>query len=234
MTGPEPLRSEDASEEPRQQAEGPTARDGADAPPDEADAPDAGDADDTSQLPDRRAGLRVPRRHVAQKEVCGAERPAVNAPCPHFPWEVPDAAFACPCGMDSDCTEGINPRCTYAASPCCPRTECTSDECFSDDDCPSGLACDCRGRHFEEAPAMPNHCLTVGNCRVDADCPESYCSPSKVDGCMVGWAVGLFCHTADDECVDDEDCSDGGQVGACTFDSASKHWICSFGMCADA
>jgi hypothetical protein len=103
------------------------------------------------------------------------------------------------------------------------------DECFEDADCGSASVCDCRGTFGF------NHCYQ-GNCQVDEDCPNSYCSPSAVHlgpTCMSGiepGSLGFFCRTADDECVEDSDCG-AADIGACIFSVDSLSWVCHELLC---
>jgi hypothetical protein len=68
-------------------------------------------------------------------------------------------------------------------------------------------------------------CLPA-NCRVDADCgPGGYCS-AELGGCgtHVGY-VGYYCHTPQDECQTDADCTIPGLF--CVFDMTGKmRWVC--------
>ena len=63
---------------------------------------------------------------------------------------------------------------------------------------------------------------------MDADCgANGFCSPSVDTGCSGGLA-GYYCHTADDECLDDEECAkDAGPYMVCAYDSTKKHWACA-------
>jgi hypothetical protein len=155
------------------------------------------------------------------------------------------------CDSDTDCTAGTNGRCNLEAAPfsTC-ATNCSYDACQSDSDCPDNQPCDCRGA---ATSAAANSCLTGGNCRVDSDCgPGGFCSPSQVDNfcfcpspalcaadaglscfadgvatsCACGDSCGhsYYCHTHDDTCVDDADCTGDG---TCNYDTVNLRWSCS-------
>jgi len=102
---------------------------------------------------------------------------------------------------------------------------CSYDECVTDSECGSGV-CDCRDKENRGA----NTCQK-GNCRIDADCKGSTCSPSAVHVdryCITGiplGSFGWFCHVAADECIDDADCK-GTAMSACVFDVDANHWKC--------
>ncbi|GAC1561658.1 MAG: hypothetical protein NVS3B10_19370 [Polyangiales bacterium] len=95
---------------------------------------------------------------------------------------------------------------------------------MTDADCGSAGVCACRLATVAES----NVCFR-GNCRTDADCKASWCSPSGVDvssscpGLPIG-TVGYFCHSAADACVDDADCTGVGE--SCAFDPDLVHFRC--------
>jgi hypothetical protein len=79
------------------------------------------------------------------------------------------------------------------------------------------------------ACGIANQCKK-GNCRLDSDCGQGgYCSPA-IDTC--GAVLGYYCHSASDECVNDEDCTnrDGGlqrYLGCLPDPSTSfSRWVC--------
>src|SRR5450432_608433 len=110
--------------------------------------------------------------------------------------------------------------------------------------CANNAPCECRASASDTAA---NECISVSNCRVDADCGENeYCSPSQLSGicfcpsaalcgadsacspgpCACGDACGhgYFCRTPTDACVDDSDC---GTSGSCNYDTVNQRWACS-------
>ena len=96
---------------------------------------------------------------------------------------MPDAGVILACSRDADCVAGINGRCDpMMRSPGC---ACSYDQCFADADCTTGGPCECRppipinvaGGQSAPAPTPTNTCKQ-GNCRIDANCGGSYCSPS--------------------------------------------------------
>ncbi len=60
-----------------------------------------------------------------------------------------------------------------------------------------------------------------------------YCSPSLGECGNYDKAVGYFCHTQDDECSDDSDCTGGiaSSPAYCAFMPAVGHWRCSTAQC---
>jgi hypothetical protein len=138
------------------------------------------------------------------------------------------------CHSDAECTEGENGRCGGNGHD---GYRCTYDNCFADSDC-SGAAsgearvCGCEGGFRSE-----NNVCLVGNCQLDADCGQGgYCSPSLGNCGNYAKTVGYFCHTPDDECIDDADCDalpGAGTFGApyCAFMPTIGHWKCSNTHC---
>jgi len=133
------------------------------------------------------------------------------------------------CVTDDDCDAGVNGRCIGLASGCsaCVWNACSYDTCMSDDAC-AGHACACR-EAFPTAYNWPDFCDTIGNCRVDSDCPSGFCSASFVSGCA---PPAYYCRTSDDECIADVDCKDGGYNHICGFDAVKKRWTCQH-QCVD-
>lgn len=106
-----------------------------------------------------------------------------------------------------------------------------SDECLTDADCPDGGVCSCAGSTFEFAHETRNLCV-ASQCRTDADCNNTECSPSVGD-CGTFYGVqGYFCHSAADTCARDSDCNQGGQAGYCFFSRDAGHWTCGYSFCA--
>ena len=152
------------------------------------------------------------------------------------------------CAKDADCTKGMDGRCLQGGGPAC-SYGCTYDDCFDDADCTGNAPCACRA---SDTDTTANACATQSNCRVDSDCGlDGHCSPSLVlKACSCASEVfckpgsgqctvngvevpcecpgdcghGYFCHTPDDSCVDDSDCTVGN---TCAFDRASKKWLCT-------
>jgi hypothetical protein len=129
------------------------------------------------------------------------------------------------CSSDSNCTDGgANGRCIESGGGVL-YCSCTYDTCADDAACPTGSTCACHGSPYTGSAG--NTC-TPGNCRVDADCGggAGYCSPSyDVNSC--GSLAGYYCHTPDDQCVDDSDCTSstmGPQV--CAYSTTTARWQC--------
>jgi hypothetical protein len=85
--------------------------------------------------------------------------------------------------------------------------------------------CACEGG----ARADNNACLS-GNCRTDADCGNAgYCSPTLGPCGNYAGVTSYYCHTPQDECLDDGDC--GGALGYCAYSDAAGHFKCSNAQC---
>jgi hypothetical protein len=190
---------------------------------------------------------RAPGRHRATGATCPLARaPGKLRECPPegSPADNPDG-----CLHDSECTSGANGRCVPLNAPffTC-RGTCSYDECSGDSACPAATPCECRA---SETVVTANRCVGTSNCRVDADCgPGGFCSPSVVNPfcaclspalcdssshcyagdkevpCSCGDACGhgYYCHTGQDQCLDDEDCG-AGQT--CNYDRLEDRWTCS-------
>ena len=175
---------------------------------------------DSGSSPDGKSATRVPTNHRPTMTFCPQGRgPAVSSS------STTCNCSQCPCLQDSDCTSGMNGRCTSGPFAC--SMGCSYDECLSDADCTGNVPCACRSSGSD---SMLNFCATQSKCRIDADCgPDGYCSPSLLDlvqnnGYSVcdGLATGYFCHTPNDRCTDDSDCNQG----TCNFDLTSQSWSC--------
>lgn len=101
-----------------------------------------------------------------------------------------------------------------------------SDFCFDDSDCRTGGPCVCAG---SEARNRWNVCLD-GNCQTDADCgDDGRCSPTLSDCGDYGGIIGYYCHTPQDTCVNDSDCSES--AGYCMYRPELGHWQCGYTQC---
>lgn len=170
---------------------------------------------------------REPARHRAEREACDEQRPAYNdgelildgqedAGRPEW----------IECQFDSECTDGARGRCQGFRGD----HRCTYDLCQQDSECSLGGPCGCEQSFWSEA----NSCL-AGNCQVDSDCGNNgYCSPTVNDcGNYSGAFSGYYCHTSEDECVDDADCTVDANSGpgSCRYSSDVGHWRCGYGSC---
>lgn len=165
--------------------------------------------------------LRVPKSHRPVAVRCDSVRPSIDP-------NVPDSG-AGNCNEHADCTAGVNGRCDGNSHD---GWNCTYDECTTDDDCGAGAGiCSCEGAFRADA----NRCLSTNGCRVDSDCGggAGFCSPT-LGGCgHFDKTVGYFCHTPQDECVDDADCGGPGAPGSyCAYDKTVARWKCSSAECA--
>ena len=154
----------------------------------------------------------APKYHRAEATSCGPSMPQTA------------------CKTDADCaivgpTGGIVPKCTAAGV-------CDDDECIMDADCTSGgnSVCECKDDPSGGGSSNGNVCLP-GNCQTDADCAAGYCSPTVSADCGTFYGtVGFYCHTCEDTCLDDSDCT--GSYYYCAFDPTVGHWACGEAVCA--
>lgn len=169
----------------------------------------------TTQPP---AQLPVPENHRAEPTECDAERPAGNVEGSNYPIEGE-------CETDADCDEGERGRCEDFRG----YAQCTYDECTQDSECATGGPCGCELGFWSDS----NVCLG-GNCQVDGDCGEGgYCSPSFSECGSYSGVVAHWCHTPEDECVNDSECADADTgYGYCMYSSEVTHWVCSYSQCA--
>jgi hypothetical protein len=121
------------------------------------------------------------------------------------------------CKSDKECKDGKHGRCnTRGGGHSLEINTCEYDNCMADADCAGGGACECEG--------TGNRCLTA-TCRQDSDCGDGgACSP--VNGCF--GIEGFACHTAKDECIDDDDCrtNDNSAWKRCRMSPEVGHWAC--------
>jgi len=129
------------------------------------------------------------------------------------------AGPAMPCETDADCGVDI-PRahCVLSGG----SGYCTYEWCTQDADCAAGTICECARDGYAST------CVSSAGCALDVDCPGSYCSPSFGDCGPYSGTVGYYCHTPEDECVDDADCPGGGY---CWYQPAAGHWMCGATSC---
>lgn len=173
---------------------------------------------------------RAPQSHRPTAMACPADRPASNCPFPNDGGAPPMGV----CFTNADCTAGTNGRClAYGQIAQC---SCSYDTCSSDSDCNTGGPCACR--LSSRVGRGANTCLP-GNCRTDSDCASGYCSPSLDFQCgSYSGVTGYYCRTAQDECVEDADCTgttDAGLPtgpGFCAYSREVGRWTCSHSFCA--
>jgi len=185
--------------------------------PDGGHTADTGPTFDTGPGP-LPPGLDPPTNHRPSAVACPTTRPPGMPITTSF-----DDAGVPGCTSDSDCTSGVNGRCGSAGGNALENV-CTYDECSTDSQCMMDAVCQCG--ETEGATRTANTC-EPGNCRVDADCGKGgYCSPSQtVTGCgQTG--LDYYCHTSSDECTNDSDCKDGGEVSTCGWQPTLGHWAC--------
>jgi hypothetical protein len=161
-------------------------------------------------------------------------RPAPPAPC------APPVVTPCTqpgtlgCSDDSQCNSGFDGRCMQVNGAC----GCIYDACRTDADCGASSDCDCDPEPRSRVPNPVTAVCVASNCRSDADCgPHGFCSPSKSEQDFCGPIVtGWFCHTAQDDCGIDADCTSSGcgrSLQACTYAPELGHWACTdIGICS--
>jgi hypothetical protein len=175
---------------------------------------------------------RIPVSH-RPSTTCPAH-PAGTSTAPACMAMPADSGLYGQCATDSDCTSGINGRCICQYPPDdagAPYLRCAYDRCGSDNDC-SGQVCGCGvdiGSPSATHALFGQYACIPGQCHADSDCGDGgYCSPS-LSPC--GFVADFACHTAQDECVNDTDCTaevslDGG-VAACVYKDGRGYWTCS-------
>jgi hypothetical protein len=131
------------------------------------------------------------------------------------------------CHADSECTDGLNGRCTVHYIGMGARiNECSYDECLRDDHCGAGKACDCRTspESWGASTCVP------ATCRTDVDCASGFCARSSPVGLVDRemWLVGWACRSPGDECTKDSECN-LGNTGACMYRRAASRFECSYG-----
>lgn len=182
--------------------------------------------DEPTQKPPKKRDpppARTPEKHRATGTPCPKETtPATRVT--HGPrMRTPDGP---PCTANADCKEQKNGRCSATG-------HCSYDGCYADADCGKGGVCVCT----EEGKR--GYSCVMGNCSVDGDCDvgssKGYCSPTYglACGAFTG-TIGWYCHTKDDDCVDDADCK--GKPGKsgngyCAWSPEASKWVCGYGHC---
>jgi hypothetical protein len=147
---------------------------------------------------------------------------------PGEPVWIPDGGVAAPnsyleCIQNEDCTEGTNGRCEGNGHD---GWRCAYDMCSNDAACTGGV-CACNGA----SRGTTNVCL-AGNCRLDSACGgNGYCSPTLGSCGHYDKASAYYCHTPEDECVNDDDCGGGSGGAYCAYEPAVGHWKCSTSEC---
>ena len=128
-------------------------------------------------------------------------------------------SFAGGCESHDECTDGDNGRCLSGRA----ENYCSYDGCFADSDCEGPCLCG--------SGSGANYCAG-GGCQVDSDCgPGGWCSPTYGSCGSFGGVTAYECHTPDDECTNDSDCSDMPN-GYCKFSDEAGRWVCDNIQCA--
>ena len=141
------------------------------------------------------------------------------------------------CKSDAECQKGVNGHCQrHMVAHAHFENRCIYDGCSTDDDCKKQDE-DPLSTRLGAGPCIcgdrgeVNACMG-GNCRTDADCGSSYCSPSRDFQCGYEGTPGYYCHTSDDECLNDSDCTtDAGKPAQCRYDPDANRWACRSSEC---
>lgn len=166
------------------------------------------------------AGVREPEHHRPVATPCDDQR---SDRLPDIPDPNPGPPYV-QCTTHEECAEGDNGRCVGNSHD---GYYCTYDQCFTDGDCAAGLVCQCGGGFRSDH----NVCFRSGNCRIDADCgPGGFCSPTYGSCGDYSSFVAYYCHTPQDECLDDSDCGD--YPSYCAYDEVAGRWTCQDSHCA--
>ena len=165
--------------------------------------------------------LPEPAVHRSEASTCDSERRSDG------PSISPEEREYADCLAHDECTEGTNGRCIGNSHD---GYYCTYDNCFSDGDCADGV-CECGGGwRSDHNVCLPSSCL------IDSDCGDGgWCSPSFGTCGEYSGTVGYFCHTCEDECTNDTDCSSTGEGWGepyCMFNPVVGRWVCSDSQCA--
>ena len=160
-----------------------------------------------------RGGAKQPAQHRTDDSACATTPPAGDCTLTN--------GFGA-CSQDSDCTSGTHGRCTESTGGAL-TCFCTYDGCGGDKDCASGQVCACHGSPYTAGAG--NTCMP-GNCRTDADCPGSWCSPSAATN-SCGGLGGYYCHIAGDQCTDDSDCPTSNGPQYCAWSPMNNRWQCA-------
>ena len=162
---------------------------------------------------------RPPAVHRPSAGACDRERIRNTIPDP-----LPDYAT---CHSHAECDAGENGRCTGNTHD---GWYCTYDECFTNDDCTGeNMVCNCEGGFRSD-----NNVCVPGDCQTDADCgADGFCSPTLGDCGHYTGPVGFYCHTCDDECIDDADCGGSGEFANpyCAYSPIVGRWVCQDSEC---
>jgi hypothetical protein len=158
----------------------------------------------------------VPANHRVQEATCAPSMPGGA------------------CTTDADCIEGngfgslLHGTCTTTSA----GQMCDYNTCTTDASCPAPTdVCSCQGQSGN-ITNTGSACVPA-DCHTDADCgPGGYCSQTPA---FCGGALGWYCHTCADTCVEDTDCPADPNPGAgpfCAFDPTVGHWSCAYTQCA--
>ncbi|MGH7285895.1 MAG: hypothetical protein ACRELY_30625, partial [Polyangiaceae bacterium] len=177
--------------------------------------------------------MREPLVHFATPQICaGSDASSFGPDCT----DATESGCACDPQADNPCTAGPGGTCIYHGVG--RGWWCGYDHCVAPGDCGSGSTCLCSGAQ----PAYLINRCAPSNCRVDSDCGAgSYCSPTVAQpsgycGFIGATYAGAYCHTANDECTDDSDCTNGATFEpydspACAFDPEANKWTCQSFVC---
>jgi hypothetical protein len=162
------------------------------------------------------------------RPTCPSREPAHHRAAPN---DCAPSGYTLPCVTDEDCA--VFTDAGYPLTGACVATgggkQCSYDDCLRDSDCLTATdVCVCPNDLPQTPPQRENVC-THGTCRSDSECGDGlYCSPSFRVYCGEASLDAFYCHTCEDTCLDDADCSGS----RCTYDPSIGHWACEAGPCS--
>jgi hypothetical protein len=112
----------------------------------------------------------------------------------------------------------------HRPADCVPPDTGAGGACLVDANCADGP----QGKPGTVCNCATSSCtVQPGSCRVDADCGAGgFCSPTWTSGEDVE-VVAYECHTCEDQCIDDTDCTGMYPGGYCIYNQCVGYWTCS-------
>jgi hypothetical protein len=181
--------------------------------------------------PDARMG--PPLSHRLQSTVCDTPDSSivtsdatVSQDAGRYPTNADGGELSC--NEDSECPACSNGQMDRCLGPL--GGVCTCDLCNTDENCGATGVCSCNGQSFGFSRSNVGNICVPSNCRVDVDCgPGGFCSPTVDFSCGSFYGLaGYYCHTANDQCTNDSDCTQGD----CRYSPQTGYWVCATGACA--
>ena len=198
------------------------------------------------------SAMPIPQAHRAVSENCPAERGIIG---PVDTTSCADTSRIT-CTSDADCASGRNGRCLQSAvdicqtycsyDDCLTDTDCPEGPCLcrssgtdtAPNYCATGSNCrtdaDCGECGFCSPSVVSNssaclHHLDVGavtTCGVTVSGNGTEYIEIDLGGCAPVLGLAYVCHTLNDECTNDSDCSGDGGIGYCAYTGGENRWKC--------